>query len=413
MKVSVIGLGKLGLPLAAVYAESGHIVNAYDSNTELIKLLTSQNYVFNEPKLADLLNKNHEKLNYVNDFSLAFNNSEIISVIVPTPSRGGVFSNETIFEILNKFADELKNTQQYKLINIVSTVMPGSCVELFIPLIESRSGKIHGKDFGLCYSPEFIALGSVVENLQLPDMILIGASDKNSAVELEKFSKTLLLNQETPIMILNLTESEIVKIAVNNFITMKISFANMINQLTDSFPNADAAHILNAIGMDSRIGNKYLKPGTPFGGPCFPRDTIALSNVLKGKVKNDLPSLVASFNLEYSDFLFSKIEGMCAGKKAIGVIGVTYKSDTSVIEESFAFYCINRFLNLGYEVNFWDTQFNEELNSSVEKDAIYQSNLGKLVQMSDILLIPRILNNEEKSEFLSISHNLPVIDLWH
>ena len=316
MKVSVIGLGKLGLPLAAVYAESGHIVNAYDSNTELIKLLTSQNYVFNEPKLSDLLKKNYEKLNYVNDFSLAFNNSEIISVIVPTPSLGGVFSNETIFEILNKFADELKNTHQYKLMNIVSTVMPGSCVELFIPLIESRSGKIHGKDFGLCYSPEFIALGSVVENLQLPDMILIGASDKNSAVELEKFSKTLLLNQETPIMILNLTESEIVKIAVNNFITMKISFANMINQLTDSFPNADAAHILKAIGMDSRIGNKYLKPGTPFGGPCFPRDTIALSNVLKGKVKNDLPSLVASFNLEYSDFLFSKIEGLCAGKKA-------------------------------------------------------------------------------------------------
>jgi UDPglucose 6-dehydrogenase len=413
MKVAVIGLGKLGLPLAAIYGESNHTVYAFDSNLALMESLKSQTLTFNEPGLDALLNKNRKQINYETDFSNLVQESEIISIIVPTPSHSGKFSNEIILDVLSHLADELKKTNKYKLINIVSTVMPGSCEEYFVPLIEEKSKKICGVDFGLCYSPEFIALGSVISNLQRPDMILIGANEKKSAILLEEFSRTIVLEKNPSIMTLSLSEAEIVKIAVNNFVTMKISFANMINQLSSYFPDTNSALILKAIGMDSRVGNAYLNPGTPYGGPCFPRDTVALSNVFKGKIKNDLPNLIANFNIEYSEFLFGRIEDLCKGKKTIGIIGVTYKSDTSVIEESFGTYCIGRFLDLGYEINFWDSQVDFVIDSTSGKKANLHHDLTTLVQQSDVLLITRRLSQMEKNDFFSIEHNLSVIDLWN
>ncbi len=412
MKVAVIGLGKLGLPLAAVYGESNHTVYAFDSNLALMESLKSQTLTFNEPGLEALLNKNRKQINYETDFSNIVQESEIISIIVPTPSQNGKFSNEIILDVLSHLADELKKTDKYKLINIVSTVMPGSCEEYFLPLIEEKSKKICGIDFGLCYSPEFIALGSVISNLQMPDMTLIGANDKKSAILLEEFSRTIVLEKNPSIMTLSLSEAEIVKIAVNNFVTMKISFANMINQLSSYFPDTNSSLILKAIGMDSRIGNEYLNPGTPYGGPCFPRDTVALSNVFKGRIKNDLPNLIANFNIEYSEFLFEKIEDLCK-KKIIGIIGVTYKSDTSVIEESFGTYCIGRFLDLGCEINFWDPQVDFVIESTSGKKATPHHDLTTLVQQSDILLITRKLSQIEKNYLLSIEHNLSVIDVWN
>jgi UDPglucose 6-dehydrogenase len=412
MKTAVIGLGKLGLPLVAIYAQANHEVFAYDLNEDLVKKLSSGNLDFNEPDLNFYLNANRNKIIYTADMSVAVLNAEVISIIVPTPSIKGVFSNHIINEVLSQIGILLRNSDQYKLINLVSTVMPNSSVNVFIPLLESRSGKKIGQDFGFCYSPEFIALGSVLDNLLNPDMLLIGSSDILSANILEQFSKSLVNSKNIQTSLLTLTEAEIVKISVNNFITTKISFANMINQIADSFPNTSSKKILDAIGMDSRIGIKYLQPGTPFGGPCFPRDTIALSEVVRGKIKNDLPKLIDAYNNEYSEYTFQKILGLLKGKRRIGVIGISYKADTEVIEESFGRLCIEKLTDLGLIVNYWDSKFKQDLHLESGQSANNYSNLNDLVMNSEILILPRRLSEAELNELSSANHNLEIINLW-
>jgi UDPglucose 6-dehydrogenase len=290
--------------------------------------------------------------------------------------------------------------------------MPSSSVNEFIPLLESQSGKKVSKNFGFCYSPEFIALGSVLDNLIYPDMLLIGASDSSSANILEQFSKHLVAKKDIQTSSLTLTEAEIVKISVNNFITTKISFANMINQISDSFPNTSSKKILDAIGMDSRVGSKYLQPGTPFGGPCFPRDTIALSEVVKSKIKNDLPKLIDAYNNEYSDYLLQKIFNSLRHMRRIGVVGISYKADTEVIEESFGRLCVEKLSELGLTVSYWDSKFKNDLPLKSGENVKKCSNLNELVSNSEILILTRRLNEAELNELKSINHNLETINLW-
>jgi UDPglucose 6-dehydrogenase len=412
MKTAVIGLGKLGLPLVALYANANHQVFAYDVDKKLVEKLVSGNFDFNEPNLNFYLNSNKNNIFFTSDISIAVTNAEIISIIVPTPSINGVFSNHIIKKVLSEIGILLRSTNQFKLINLVSTVMPSSSVNEFIPLLESQSGKKVSKNFGFCYSPEFIALGSVLDNLIYPDMLLIGASDSSSANILEQFSKHLVAKKDIQTSSLTLTEAEIVKISVNNFITTKISFANMINQISDSFPNTSSKKILDAIGMDSRVGSKYLQPGTPFGGPCFPRDTIALSEVVKSKIKNDLPKLIDAYNNEYSDYLLQKIFNSLRHMRRIGVVGISYKADTEVIEESFGRLCVEKLSELGLTVSYWDSKFKNDLPLKSGENVKKCSNLNELVSNSEILILTRRLNEAELNELKSINHNLETINLW-
>ena len=202
------------------------------------------------------------------------------------------------------------------------------------------------------------------------------------------------------------------KISVNNFITTKISFANMIKIVSDYFQGTSPERILAAIGMDKRIGQRYLKPGTPFGGPCFPRDTVALSSILDGMIVNDLPRVTHLFNEEYSRYILNQILEKIQGKKRVGIIGVSYKQDTDVVEESFGVFLMEKLLELGIVVSYWDSKIYQPIKTESLRSACYFNNIADLVKSSDVIILPRKLNSLEINLLNSKNTDLPIINLW-
>ena len=166
----------------------------------------------------------------------------------------------------------------YHLVVVHSTTMPGSIGGPIRQRLERASGRKVGPELGLCYNPEFIALGDVINGLLHPDFILIGESDKKAGDILEGLYRKVV-GPDANIARMNFVNAELTKISVNTYVTMKISFANMLGEICDRLEGADVSVVADAIGRDTRIGKKYLKPAVGYGGPCFPRDTIAFGRV--------------------------------------------------------------------------------------------------------------------------------------
>jgi UDPglucose 6-dehydrogenase len=154
-------------------------------------------------------------------------------------------------------------------------VLPGSVRHGLLPVLEKESGKACGRDFGLCYSPEFIALGSVIHDFLNPDFCLIGEQDERAGKRLEACYLEIMANRP-PCRRMSLENAELTKVALNTFVTTKITYANMLAELCARMPGGDVDTVSDALGLDTRIGRRYLTGGLGYGGPCFPRDNIAL-----------------------------------------------------------------------------------------------------------------------------------------
>ena len=359
-KPCVVGLGKLGLPLAAVLASTGFQTKGIDKNENLIKIISERKYQSPEPELELLLETHSDNLSFTNKFE-EVSDCSIFFIIVPTPSKvDGSFDNSYLILAISELLRCWENSEGEKTIVIVSTVMPGSCNQVFIPMIR-RWEADHGNklNVALLYSPEFIALGSVVYNLRNPDMTLIGSDHpEDTKVFLEVMKK--VTNGKPKNQILSLTEAEIVKLMVNCFVTMKISFANFIGELTSVIPDTNKYQISEALGMDSRIGGKYLRPGFGFAGPCFPRDNKAL--IALAKHFNLNPSLALAtdeVNDRQPEQVFSQIISKNPGAKRIGIAGISYKPDTIVTDESQTLKLAALIESKGLEVNLYDSLFTD------------------------------------------------------
>lgn len=271
----VVGCGKLGAPLIACLAGAGHKVIGVDVSKELIENLDSGTVTWNEPGLAQLIAQNKKNISFQGTYAGAFKDADATFIIVPTPSvASGEFSNKFVLDAVTKVGKELSNRLQSKhVVVIVSTVMPGSTQGIIKETLLDAAGQFANR-VKICYSPEFIALGTVIRNMQFPDMVLIGEEDKEAGDLLEEISLSVVKNQPN-VMRLSLSEAEICKIAINSFVTTKISFSNQISEICEMTSGASAERVLLAIGADSRIGRSYLSAGTGYGGPCFPRDNRA------------------------------------------------------------------------------------------------------------------------------------------
>lgn len=411
MNVSVIGLGKLGLPLAAVLAEAGNKVFAYDANQVLLEQLRDNTFQSSEPGLMELLSKYHTNISIENSIKESVLNSELTFIIVPTPSMNdGNFDNQLVVKVLEQISETLKVKKSFHVIDVVSTVMPGSCNGVFIPLLEKLSGKTLNEDFGLCYNPEFIALGSVVKNMQKPDMHLIGASNLKSGEMLEEALKSVT-GEGVPSRIMNLKEAELVKISVNNFVTTKISFANMLMQIADKLGGVDVDIITDAIGLDSRIGRKYLRGGTSFGGPCFPRDTRAMSTLLSNlDLSTAIPEATSSLNDKHNEFLVEKVLSRIGSAELVGLIGYSYKPDTNVYEESTGYKLADILKGKGREVLVWEPLF-QGTTSHLQPELSFVQELKDLSRCS-VLILTRELTSLEIDTFVATVKSKLILDPW-
>jgi UDPglucose 6-dehydrogenase len=415
MKISVVGLGKLGSPLLAVLASKGHDVIGVDVNAHFVEKINHGHAPIEEPILQELLSNHRSRVSATTYYDEAILATDTTFVIVPTPSeREGLFSNRHVLQAINNIGEALRKKGTYHLVVITSTVIPGSTGGEIRGALEDASGRTVGQNLGLCYNPEFIALGTVVRNMHFPDMILIGESDKRAGDILEDIHRTVC-ESNPPVCRMNLVNAELAKIAVNTFVTTKISYANMLSDLCQRIPGADVDAVTRAIGLDSRIGSKYLKAAAAFAGPCFPRDNAALAALAR---KIGARADIAIATQEINRFQAQRLQNLVeqhAKTKRIGVLGLSYKPGTYVVEESQGLSIANQLSEKGFTLSVYDPMAMTEAKKTLLPDIHCASSLLECLQLSDMILImtpwPQF-SQEITPELLQNMSPKVVIDPW-
>ncbi len=417
MNISVIGLGKLGLCTAACFASAGHTVYGFDLNDHFRSELKSRRNPIEETGLTDLLESAWATLHIVDSYEAALQASDITLIIVPTPSLpDGRFSNDYLVNVLDGLAPALKAKNGFHIVDVVSTVMPGTCDTIFKPLLEQATGKRCGTDFGLVYNPEFIALGSVIRNFLNPDMVLIGTSDERSgSVVRELYASTC---KTLPAMaVMSLINAEITKISLNCYVTMKISYANGLAAICEQVPGADVDVITAAIGADSRVGSKCLKGGLGFGGPCFPRDNLAFQTFAEEfGAEALLGKAVVAVNNSIPERLFKKVSEQCVPPAKVALLGLSYKADTHIIEESHSIILAKNLIAAGYQVALHDPTAIDAARDLLGSNVIFFNDMYEcLTDASAIILLtdwPQYRDLDWKHIATLTSSGALVLDSW-
>lgn len=323
--ITVIGIGKLGLGLALLFEKGGYNVLGVDVNQDYVNQLNQKNYKTKEPEYEQLL-INSRNFKATSNLEEGLNHSELIFIIVQTPNSGGhrFYDHSILSNLLSKI-------NQYKVQNknliISCTVMPKYIDEVGEFLIKDCENTT------LNYNPEFIAQGDIIKGYLNPDIILIGTKNSQLGELLKNIYSSFLL-KKPKYCILSPLEAEIVKISINGFITTKLSFANMISDYCNTI-GADKNKVLDSVGSDSRIGNKYFRPGYSFGGPCFPRDTKALNLCLqKENIVTDLLDATTKYNYEHIKFQAQELLDLNQDEYLIENICFKENSKVPIIEES-------------------------------------------------------------------------------
>jgi len=416
MKISVVGLGKLGAPLSAVMASKGFTVVGVDLNQQYVDALNAGRAPVDEPRLQELIDQNRLRLSATTDIREAIAATDVTFVIVPTPSDAtGRFSNTAVVAAMKSMGSAIAAKQSYHVVVITSTVMPGSTGGEIRAALEQHSGRRVGPELGLCYNPEFIALGSVVRDMLLPDMILIGESDAKAGDLLEGiYAKSC---DNTPaIRRMNFVNAELTKIAVNTFVTTKISYANMLADVCDRLPEADVEVVTRAVGADSRIGVKYLKGATGYGGPCFPRDNVAFSALARSLgARTELAEATDSINRYQIERVLGAIDARSVESGPIGVLGLSYKPDTAVVEESHGVALVQRLLDLGRRVIVFDPQAMGAALTVLRRPVEAATSAADCVQRSSLVVVMTPWPDFGRipvDAYRRQGTRLPVLDCW-
>ncbi|GBD10424.1 UDP-glucose 6-dehydrogenase TuaD [bacterium HR23] len=387
-RISVVGLGKLGAPLAAAFASRGFSVIGVDVNPTVVDALNRGEAPVREPGLAEALQASNGRLHATTNTRDAILHTDATFIIVPTPSEGdGRFSLRYVLQSAQAIGDALREKADYHLVVVSSTVLPGSTQFGVLPVLERASGKRCGEHFGLCYSPEFIALGSVLRDFLNPDFVLIGESDPRAGEMLEGIYRRVLLNHP-PIVRMNWVNAEIAKIAVNTFVTMKISFANMLAGICERLPGGDVDTVTRAIGLDSRIGPRYLKGALGYGGPCFPRDNRALAFLASYlEVPAPLAEATDAFNRGLVERVVERVSALTPPGGKVAVLGLAYKPETPVVEESQGLLVARRLAERGMQVVVYDPLALEEARKVLGEQVAYAPSAQEAVRQAHVVLI--------------------------
>lgn len=347
MKIGVIGAGRLGICFALLCEQAGYNVVVSDIRDDYIEKLRNKEVDTNEPEVLDLLKKS-TNLTATTSNSEVIRECDIIYTLVATPSLPtGDYDVTAVWQVVNDIQQEPNISGKSFVVGC--TTNPGDC-EMFQKQLEP-----YGVD--VFYNPEFIAQGSIIKDLRRADMVLIGGKRNKVYDELcELYNKI----QETQprINIMSTTAAELVKLAVNCFLTTKISYANMVGEvMTLAGLEDEISTVLTAIGDDSRVGRKYLNYGYGFGGPCLPRDNRSFAAYAKKLgLQYNLGSTTDSFNDEHSKFLFNYVVKNNPEGLPFYFDYVSYKKGTDILTESQQFRLCFTLLEYGYTVYVSDNQ---------------------------------------------------------
>jgi len=402
--------------MVACLAARGFTVKAVDLNPQNVDAVNRGVPPINEPGLAELMKEAGNRLTATRSIAEAVEDTEATFIVVNTPSEvGGGFSLQYVLPTCEAVGRVLGSKEEFHLVVLTSTVMPGSTGGPVLAALERASGKCCGKDFGLCYNPEFIALGTVIRDFYHPDFLLIGESDPRSGELLSALYKHVCKNSPA-IARMNFINAEITKLAVNTYITTKISYANMLARLCEKLPEADVNVVTDALGLDTRIGPKYLKGTVSYGGPCFPRDNRALAALAtRVGASSGLAEATDIFNRAQIKSVAEIVKSYHSNSQAIGILGLTYKPNTDIVEESFGLLLAQELSSSSFSVIVYDPSRDANRALSAYKNIRVAPSAQECISESSVVVLAtpwQAFREIPASQW--ISHNQPrvVMDCW-
>jgi UDPglucose 6-dehydrogenase len=353
MNISIIGCGYVGAVTGACLAELGHKIVWVDSDEKKVDLINSAQSPIHESQLGDLIKKNRGNISATVDFKSAIEITDTTFVCVGTPPNSDDSINlDYIESACASIGFSLKTKENFHVIIVKSTVLPGTTEGTVKTQIERASGKEAFKDFGLASNPEFLREGVAVEDFFHPDRIIIGTRDKQSSSILDAIYSSFGCRK----IFTDIKTAEMVKYASNAFLATKISFANEIGNLCKAM-GIDAYEVFNGVGLDKRINPSFFRAGIGFGGSCFPKDVRALmAKMRKDGINPRILKSVLETNDDQPLKLIELLErhlGNAKGKR-IGVLGLAFKPETDDVRECRAAIVIERLLESGAEIIAFD-----------------------------------------------------------
>ncbi|MCY4393539.1 MAG: UDP-glucose/GDP-mannose dehydrogenase family protein [Rhodospirillaceae bacterium] len=355
MKIAMIGTGYVGLVSGAGFSEFGTEVVCVDKNAAKIAMLRNGQMPIYEPGLEDLVARNVEagRLRFTTDLEAAVDGAEAVFIAVGTPSRRG--DGHADLSYVHAAAREIAATiRDYTVVVTKSTVPVGTGRE-----IEAIVRRVNpDADFDVASNPEFLREGSAIVDFMRPDRVVIGTGSKRARDVMRKLYRPLYLI-ETPILFTRRETSELIKYAANAFLATKITFINEIADLCERV-GADVHQVARGIGLDGRIGPKFLHPGPGYGGSCFPKDSLALVKTARDKgAPLRIVEAVADINDTRKRSMAQRVIDACGGEvngRTIAILGVTFKPNTDDMRESPSLEIVPMLQEAGATIRAYDPE---------------------------------------------------------
>jgi UDPglucose 6-dehydrogenase len=402
MRITIIGAGYVGLVSGVCLSEFGHEVICIDKDTDRIKSLQSGSVPLYEPGLENMVKRNvHEqRLSFTTDPEKGIPNAEAIFISVGTPSsrRGDGYADLTfIYGAAKEIALLLKG---HTLIVTKSTVPVGTARQISRIIKETNPEA----EFDIASNPEFLREGAAINDFMRPDRVVIGVESDRAAEILREIYKPLYLI-ETPIVQTDIETAELIKYAANAYLAVKISYINEMASLCENF-GADVIKLAKAIGLDGRIGSKFLHPGPGFGGSCFPKDTIALIRMAQEQgTSARIVEAAVEVNASQKAKMIKKIRDSLGGNesgKVIGVLGLTFKPETDDMREAPSLTILPALFEKGARIQAHDPKGINEAALSLPEGITYKNSPYEVCEGADALVLMTEWNQYRALDFRKI-----------
>ncbi len=387
MKIAVIGTGYVGLVTGTCFSETGVNVVCVDKDLDKIGLLKSGKVPIFEPGLEPMMVRNikNGRLTFTNKIAEAIDGAEVIFIAVGTPPDED--GSADLKHVISVASDIGKYMKHYMVVATKSTVPVGTAEKVRKTIHNELNKRESRLSFDVASNPEFLKEGSAVEDFLKPQRIIIGVDNEKTGEIMKRLYKPFLLNNR-PVLFMDIASAELTKYAANAMLATRISFINEIANLCEIL-GADVNHVRKGIGSDSRIGNRFLYPGSGYGGSCFPKDVKA---ILKTASDNgyDLKVIAAveKANEYQKNVIFNKIESFFnkdLKNKTIAVWGLSFKPKTDDIRESSAVYLVNRLIDAEVNIRAYDPVAMEETRKQIGDKIYYASDQYDALKGADAL----------------------------
>ncbi len=412
MKLAIIGTGYVGLITGACFAEFGYKTVCIDKDEARVNDLNNSQCPFYEPGIDNLLNKHLNKtklLSFTNSLSKSVNDADIIFITVGTPSKR--IENDADLSYVWNAAEEISNNiNKYCIVVTKSTVPVGTTRE--VKNIISK--KINEKNFDVVSNPEFLREGAAINDFMRPDRVIIGCENKKSEDIMKELYRPLSLI-ETPIISTTIESSEVIKYASNSFLATKISFINQVADLCEKV-GADVQDVAKGMGIDKRIGNKFLHAGPGYGGSCFPKDVKAF---IRTAENNDINFSILSAADKFNEERISKITNKLISKAnllkgdQVSLLGLSFKPNTDDVRDSTSLKIAKLLQNQGIKIKSYDPEAMDNAKKE-NMELMFCSNAYEACKDTKAIIIGTEWNEFRALDFLKIkstNRNIVIFDL--